>query len=95
MCPLPLEYPSHLLPHPTPLACHRAPALGSLHRTSNEYNTTKLMGCHFLDDITKDCGFYLGWWVLLLPRFEGSWMPACEFPFSVTRGLHRKEHVGP
>ena len=53
MCPLLLESPSHLLPHPTPLACHRAPALGSLHRTFNEYNTTQLTSCHFLDDITN------------------------------------------
>ena len=25
ICPLPLEPPSHLPPHPTPLGCHRAP----------------------------------------------------------------------
>ena len=25
VCPLPLEAPSHLPPHPTPLGCHRAP----------------------------------------------------------------------
>ena len=33
--PLPLEPPSNLPPHPTPLGCHRAPALGSLHHTAN------------------------------------------------------------
>ena len=30
--PLPLESPSHLPPHPTPLGCHRAPGLSSLFR---------------------------------------------------------------
>ena len=33
ICPLPLENPSHLPPYPTPLGCHRAPALSSLHRS--------------------------------------------------------------
>ena len=32
---LPLEPLSHLPPHPTPLGCHGAPALGSLHHTAN------------------------------------------------------------
>ena len=32
---LPLEPLSSLLPHPTPLGCHRAPNLGSLHHTEN------------------------------------------------------------
>ena len=58
-CPLLGNWSNESYNHP---GCHRAPALGSLHRTSNEYNITKLMRCHFLDDITKDCGFYLGWW---------------------------------
>ena len=35
MYALPLEPPSNLPPHPTPLGCHRAPALGSLHHTAN------------------------------------------------------------
>ena len=30
LCPPILEPSSHLLPYPTPLGCHRAPALGSL-----------------------------------------------------------------
>ena len=29
ICPLPFELPSHLLPHSTPLSCHRAPVLYS------------------------------------------------------------------
>ena len=33
ICPLPLESPSHLPPHPTLIGCHRALALGSLHHT--------------------------------------------------------------
>ena len=33
--PFPLEPPSHLPPHPTPLDCHRASTLGSLHHTTN------------------------------------------------------------
>ena len=33
--PLPLEPDSHLPPHPTPLGCHRAPDLSSLHHTAN------------------------------------------------------------
>ena len=36
-CPLPLEPPSHLPAHPTPLGCHRAPSLGSLSRTANSH----------------------------------------------------------
>jgi len=35
--PLPLEPPSHLPPHPTPLGGHRAPALGSLYHTANSH----------------------------------------------------------
>ena len=35
--PLPLEPPSHLPPHPTPLGCHRALDLGSLHHTGNSH----------------------------------------------------------
>ena len=35
ICPLPLESPSHLPPHHTPLGCHRAPTLGSLKYTAN------------------------------------------------------------
>ena len=31
----PLKPPSHLPPHPTPLGCHRALALGSWHHTAN------------------------------------------------------------
>jgi len=33
--PLPLEPLSNLLSHPTPIGCHRAPTLGSLHHTAN------------------------------------------------------------
>ena len=29
MCPLPLEFPSHFPPHPSPLGCHRSPSLNS------------------------------------------------------------------
>ena len=29
ICPLPLEPPSHIAPHPTPLGCHRAPGWAS------------------------------------------------------------------
>ena len=35
MCPLLLKPPSHLPPHPTPLRCHRAPDLSSLHHTAH------------------------------------------------------------
>ena len=35
--PLPLEPPSHLPPHTTPLGCHRALDLGSLHHTGNSH----------------------------------------------------------
>ena len=35
--PLPLESPSLLPPHPTPLGCHRAPGLSSLHLTANSH----------------------------------------------------------
>ena len=35
VCPLRLERPSHLPPHPTPLDCHRAPDLSSLSHTAN------------------------------------------------------------
>ena len=37
LCPLPLEPPSHLPPHPTPLGCHRALDLSSLHHTTNSH----------------------------------------------------------
>ena len=33
MCPLCPESPSHILPHPIPPDCHRAPALGALSHT--------------------------------------------------------------
>ena len=36
-CPLSLESPSCLPPHPTPLGCHRALDLSSLHHTANFY----------------------------------------------------------
>ena len=36
-CPLPLESPSCVPPHPTPLGCHRALDLISLHHTANFY----------------------------------------------------------
>ena len=35
MCPLHPESPSQLPPHPIPLGCHRAPALGALFHASN------------------------------------------------------------
>ena len=35
ICPLHLEPPSHLPPHPIPLGCHRALALGSMCHTAN------------------------------------------------------------
>ena len=35
VCPFPLEPLSKLVPHPTPLGCHRAPDLGSLRHTAN------------------------------------------------------------
>ena len=34
-CPLPLKPPSHLPSPPTPLGCHRAPGLSSLHHRTN------------------------------------------------------------
>ena len=37
MCPLPLEPPSHLPSHPTPLGCHRAPSVISLSNTANTH----------------------------------------------------------
>ena len=37
LCPPILEPSSHLLPYPTPLGCHRAPALGSLHHTASSH----------------------------------------------------------
>ena len=37
ICSLPLEPPSHLPPHPTPLCCHRASYLSSLFRTANSH----------------------------------------------------------
>ena len=33
--PYPVKPPSHLLPHPTPLGCHRAPGLSSLCHRAN------------------------------------------------------------
>ena len=35
--PLPFEPPSHLPPHPTPLGCHRALGLRSLHHRANSH----------------------------------------------------------
>ena len=35
MCPLPLEPPLNLPPHPTPLGCHRALDVGSLRHAAN------------------------------------------------------------
>ena len=35
--PFPIEPSSHLPPHPTPLGCHRALALSSLHHTTNSH----------------------------------------------------------
>ena len=45
-----LEPSSHLLPHPTPLGCHRAPALGSLHHTANSHwrSILHMVTCMFL-----------------------------------------------
>ena len=37
LCPLPLEPPSHLSPHPTPLACLRALGLSWLNHTENSH----------------------------------------------------------
>ena len=37
MCPLHLEPPSHLPPHPIPLGGHRAQGLNSLHHTANSH----------------------------------------------------------
>ena len=34
---IPMSPPSHLPPHPTPLGCHRAPDLSSLHHTANSH----------------------------------------------------------
>ena len=40
MCTLPLEQPSHLPPHPvTPLDCHRALDLSSLHHKRNAFES--------------------------------------------------------
>ena len=36
-CPLPLKLPFHLLPHPTPLRCHRARDLSPLCHTVNSH----------------------------------------------------------
>ena len=35
VCLLPFELPCHLTPWPTPLSCHRAPDLSSLHHTAD------------------------------------------------------------
>ena len=40
-CPLPLETPSHLPPHPAPQSCHRAMDLNSLHDTALEDSLEK------------------------------------------------------
>ena len=40
--PLPFKTPSHLPLHPTPLGCHRAPGLGSLHHTGNFHQLSVL-----------------------------------------------------
>ena len=37
ICPLPLELPSHLPLHPTPLSCRRALGLSSLYHTANSH----------------------------------------------------------
>ena len=37
VCPLPLEPPSHLPPHPTPLGCHRVLGFSSLLYTVNSH----------------------------------------------------------
>ena len=37
ICPLPLEPPSYFSSHPTPLGCHRALGLSSLHHTVYYY----------------------------------------------------------
>ena len=37
ICPLPLEPLSHLPPYPTPLTCHRALDLSSVHHTENSH----------------------------------------------------------
>ena len=42
VCPIPLEPPSHLPPHPTPLGCHRALGLSSLHHTANSHRLSIL-----------------------------------------------------
>ena len=42
ICPLPLKSPSHLLPHPTPLRCHKALALSSLCYTANSHQLSVL-----------------------------------------------------
>ena len=41
--PMPTCSPSHLPPPATPLGCHRAPALGSLHHAANSQNTLRLL----------------------------------------------------
>ena len=49
--PLPLESPSHLPPHPTPLGCHRAPGLSSLFRFFFYYYKQ----CCFMCQCTNFC----------------------------------------
>ena len=47
LCPLPPEHFSHLPPPPNPAGCHRAPALGSLHHTSDSHWLSTLhVGMH-------------------------------------------------
>jgi len=47
VCPLPPEHSLHLPPCPIPAGCHRAPALGSLHHTSDSHWLSTLhVGMH-------------------------------------------------
>ena len=53
--PFPFKPPSHLPLHPTPLGCHRALGLGSLHHTANSHQLSVLhmvmymFQCHSLN----------------------------------------------
>ena len=62
ICPLPPEYPSHLPLHPTPLGCHRAPSLSSLHHAANFHWLPHL---HMVIYMSQCYSFSL--WVSLLP----------------------------
>ena len=42
ICPLPLEPPSHLPPHPIPLSCHRASDLSFRYHTANSHWLSRL-----------------------------------------------------